>query len=100
VAVSWIGPQNQVGYGFPIARQNRQEDEDSAGHASRFSILLRLKVSQGRVSKSSLKTGGGTMQMVHMESLQRSCGDEAEDEWSMRWAASDSYIPTLPFLLY
>jgi hypothetical protein len=50
------------------------------GHVSRSSILLRLEASQARVSQSSLKTGGGAMQMVHVASLQRSCGDEAKDE--------------------
>jgi hypothetical protein len=44
-----------------------------------FPNLLRLEVSQTRVSQSSLKTGGGMMQMVHVASSLRSCGDEAED---------------------
>jgi hypothetical protein len=43
-----------------VAPQN-QWSEDSAGHVSRSSVLLRLKVSHVRVSQSGLKTGGGAM---------------------------------------
>jgi hypothetical protein len=50
VTVSWFGPQNQVGYALSVAPQNRQEDEDGAGHASRSSGLLRLEVSRARIS--------------------------------------------------
>jgi hypothetical protein len=77
--VSWFGPQNHVGYALSVAPQNRWEDEDGAGHALRYSVLLRLEVSQARVSQSCLKTGGGATQMVHVVSLRRSCGDEVED---------------------
>jgi hypothetical protein len=38
--------------------QNRQEN-DNVRHASRYSGLLRLKVSQTRIFQSDLKTGGG-----------------------------------------
>jgi hypothetical protein len=62
------------------APQNRWENEDGTGHASRSSGLLRLKVSQARVSQSSIKTSGGAARMVHVASSQRSCRDEAEDE--------------------
>jgi hypothetical protein len=79
--VSWFGPQNQVGYGLSVVPQNRQEDEDGAGHASRSSGLLRLEASLARVSQFSLKTGGGMAQMVYVASSQRSHGDEAEDGW-------------------
>jgi hypothetical protein len=58
VTVSWFGSQNQVGFGFSVAPQNRWR-EVSAGHASRSSGLLRMEVSLVRVSQSSLKTGGG-----------------------------------------
>jgi hypothetical protein len=78
--VSWFVPQNQVCYGLLVVPQNRREDEDDAGHASRSSGLLHLEVSQARVSQSSLKTGGGAMWMVHVVSSHRSYGDEAEDE--------------------
>jgi hypothetical protein len=77
--VSWFGPQNQVGYGLSVVSQNQREDEDSAGHASRSSGLLRLEASRTRVSQSSLKTDGGTTQMVHVVSSQRSRGYEVED---------------------
>jgi hypothetical protein len=50
VRVSRFGPQNQVGYGLSVASQNRREDEDGAGHASRSSDLLHMEVSQARVS--------------------------------------------------
>jgi hypothetical protein len=79
VTVSWFGPQNQVGYDLSVASQNRQDDEDGVGHASRSSGLLHLEVSLTRDSRSSLKTGGDTAWMVHMASLRRSRGDEAED---------------------
>jgi hypothetical protein len=47
-----------VGFGLSVAPQNRQR-EVGAGHASRFSGLLRVKVSLARVFQSGLKTGGG-----------------------------------------
>jgi hypothetical protein len=68
-----------VGYGLSVAQQNRWEDEDSAGHASRSSGLLHLEASWVRVSQSSLNTGGGVTQMVHVASSQRSHGVEAEN---------------------
>jgi hypothetical protein len=77
--VSWFGPQNQVGYGLSVVSQNQREDEDGAGHASRSSGLLRLEASRTRVSQSSFKTDGGTTQMVHVVSSQRSRGYEVED---------------------
>jgi hypothetical protein len=68
-----------VGYGLSVVQQNRQEDEDGAGHASRSSGLLRLETSQARVSQSNLKTSRGAAWMVHVESSWMSRGDEAED---------------------
>jgi hypothetical protein len=47
-----------VGFGLSVAPQNRQR-EVGAGHASRFSGLLRVKVSLARVFQSGLKTGEG-----------------------------------------
>jgi hypothetical protein len=44
-----------------IALQNRQEDEDGAGHMLRSSGLLCVEASRARVSQSGLKTDGGTM---------------------------------------
>jgi hypothetical protein len=41
--------------------------------------LLRLEASRARVSQSNLKTGGGTVWMVHVASSRRSCEDEAKD---------------------
>jgi hypothetical protein len=48
-----------VGYGLSVVPQNRHDDEDGAGHASRFSGLLRMEASQARVSQSGLKYDGG-----------------------------------------
>jgi hypothetical protein len=79
--VSWFGLQNQVGYGLSVAPENRWEDENNAGHASRSCVLLHLEASQARVSQSSLKTGEGVAWMVHVASSRRSCGDEAKDGW-------------------
>jgi hypothetical protein len=58
--VSWFGAQNQAGFGFSVAPQNRRR-EVSAGYASRSSSLLDVEASLARVSQSGLKTGGGTM---------------------------------------
>jgi hypothetical protein len=58
--VSLFGPQNQAGFSLLVAPQNRWR-EVSAGHTSKSSRLLRLEVSQVRVSQSGLKTGGGAM---------------------------------------
>jgi hypothetical protein len=96
VTISWFEPQNQVGYGLLVAPQNRHKDEDDAGHVSRSSGLLRLEASRASVSQSSLKIGGGTTQMVHVASSQRSRRDEDEDGR----VASDSSTPTLLFSLY
>jgi hypothetical protein len=68
-----------VGYGSSVAPQNRQKDEDGAGHASRSSGLLHLEASRARVSQSGLKIGRGVTRMVHMASSWRSRGDEAKD---------------------
>jgi hypothetical protein len=79
VTVSWLRPQNHACYGLSVAPQNRWENEDSTGHASRSNGLLRLEASRPSVSESGLKTGGGAAHMVYMTSSQRSRGDEAED---------------------
>jgi hypothetical protein len=42
---SCFWPQNQTGYGLSVVPQNRQEDEDDVGHASRPNGLLRVEVS-------------------------------------------------------
>jgi hypothetical protein len=64
--ISLLAPQNQTGYDLSVAPQNRREDEDGMGHASRSSGVLGLEVSRARYSQSSLKTGGGVGQMVHV----------------------------------
>jgi hypothetical protein len=79
VTVSWFVPQNQVGYGLSVVPQNQQEHKDGVEHMSRSSGLLHLKASRARVSQFGLKTGGGTMWMVHMASSRRSRGVEVED---------------------
>jgi uncharacterized protein YktB (UPF0637 family) len=61
--------------------QNRWENEDSVGHASRSSGLLHLEASRARVFQSSLKTDEGVTWMVHVASSRRSRGDKAEDRW-------------------
>jgi hypothetical protein len=77
--VSWFGPRNQAGYDLSVAPQNRSKDEDSVGHTSRSSSLLRQKASRARVFQSSLKTGGGVAWMVHMASSRRLHQVEAKD---------------------
>jgi hypothetical protein len=79
--VSWFGAQNHVSYGLLIVPQNRQEDEDGVGHASRSSGLLRLEASWARIFQSDLETGGGTVQIVHVASSWRLRRVEAEDGW-------------------
>jgi hypothetical protein len=56
--VSWVGPQNQAGFGLSVAPQNRR-NEVGVRHASRSSSLLGMEASPDRVSQSGLKTGGG-----------------------------------------
>jgi hypothetical protein len=58
-------------YGLSVVPQNRREDEDGEGHASRSSGLLRVEASRARVSQSGVKAGGGTARMVHVASLWR-----------------------------
>jgi hypothetical protein len=70
VMVSWFMPQNQANFDLSVVPQNRWR-EDSVGHASRSDGLLRLEASRGRISRSSLKTGGGAT----------AGGVEAEDGW-------------------
>jgi hypothetical protein len=38
--ISWFGPQDQLGYNLLVVPQNRWEDEDNIGYASRSSGLL------------------------------------------------------------
>jgi hypothetical protein len=47
LVISWFEPQNQVDYNLSVAPQNRWEDEDDVGHASRSSGLLHLEASRG-----------------------------------------------------
>jgi hypothetical protein len=56
--VSWFGLQNQAGFDLSVAPQN-QRREVGAGHASRYSVLLRVEASLAKVSQSNLKTGRG-----------------------------------------
>jgi hypothetical protein len=69
--VSWFGPQNQAGYDLSVVPQNRWEDEDDVGHASRSSGLLHVEASRATVSQSDLKTDGGVVRMVHVASSRR-----------------------------
>jgi hypothetical protein len=64
-------PQNQAGYSLSVAPQNRREDEDGVGHASRSSGLFHMKASQARVSQFGLKNGVGAARMVYMTSSWR-----------------------------
>jgi hypothetical protein len=89
-----------VGYGLSVAPQNRWEDEDGAGHTSRSIGLLHIEASQARVSQSSLKTGGGTTQMVDVASSQRSRGDEAEDGWVDAMGCIRLFYLNFAILLY
>jgi hypothetical protein len=43
--VYWFVRQNQVGYGWSVAPQNRWEDADGTRHALRSSCLVHLEVS-------------------------------------------------------
>jgi hypothetical protein len=81
VTVSWFGPQNQAGYGLSVAPQNRWEDEDDVGHASRSSGLFHVEACRARVSKSVLKTGEGVVWMVYVASSCRFRQVEAEVGW-------------------
>jgi hypothetical protein len=86
-----------VGYGLSIVPQNQREDEYEVGHMLRSSALLHVE----RVGLGfGLKTGGGMVQIVHMASLRRSRGDEAEDGWVDATGCIRLFYPTLPFLLY
>jgi hypothetical protein len=64
-------PQNQATYGLSVASQNQRENQDDVGHALRSSRLLCMEASRARVSQSSLKTGEGVTQMVHVASSWR-----------------------------
>jgi hypothetical protein len=68
-----------VSYGLSVAPQNQREDEDCAGHVSRYSGLFRMEVSWARVFQSGLKTGGDTTRMMHVASLRSSHENEVED---------------------
>jgi hypothetical protein len=59
--------------------QNGWEDEDGVGHVSRSSGLLHLKTSRARVFQSGLKTGAGTVWVVHVASSWRLYQSEAKD---------------------
>jgi hypothetical protein len=50
-----------VGYDLSVAPQNRRDDEDDVGYASRSSGLFHVEASQARFFQSNLKTGGDTL---------------------------------------
>jgi hypothetical protein len=77
--VSWFRSQNQAGYDLSIVPQNRWDDEDGAWHVSRSSDLLYVEESQTMVFQSSLKTGEGVAQMVHVTSSQMLYRDQVKD---------------------
>jgi hypothetical protein len=79
VTVYWFGPQNQAGYALSVAPQNRWEDEDGAGHASRSSGLLRVKASRARVSQFASKPAEARRQVVHVALSWRLRRIEVED---------------------
>jgi hypothetical protein len=79
VTVYWFGPQNQAGYALSVAPQNRWEDEDGAGHASRSSGLLCVKASRTRVSQFASKLAEARRQVVHVTLSWRLRRIEVED---------------------
>jgi hypothetical protein len=89
-----------VGYGLSVAPQNRREDEDGTGHASRSSGLIHLKASQARVSQSSLKTGGGTARWCMWHYHRGHVEMKSKTDGLMLRATSNSSTPTLLFSLY
>jgi hypothetical protein len=60
----WISKLS--GLRFVSCATKSMEDENGAGHTLRFSGLLCVEASQGRVSQSSIKTGGCTTAVVHV----------------------------------
>jgi hypothetical protein len=68
-----------VGYSLSVVPQNRRDNEDGIGYASRSSDLLCLEASRASFSQAGLKTGEGAAWMVHMASSWRSRGDETEN---------------------
>jgi hypothetical protein len=58
MTVSWLGTQNQEGFGLLVTPQNRRR-EVSAGHALRSGGLLHMEACLVRAFQSGLKTGGG-----------------------------------------
>jgi hypothetical protein len=93
-------PQNQVDFDLWVVPQNRSEDEDGIGYASRSSGLFQLEASRARVSQFGLKTGRGIAWMVHVTSSRRLRGDEVEDEWVDAMGYILLFYPTLLFSLY
>jgi hypothetical protein len=98
--VSLFRPQNHVGYDLSVAPQNRWEDEDGVGHASRSSGLLHWK--QVGLGFSNL-----TSRLVEAQHRwctwhhRRGCVElKLKTDGSMRQVTSDPSMQTLPFLLY
>jgi hypothetical protein len=91
VTVSLFGSENQVGFGLLVAPQNRWR-EVSAGHASRFSSLLRMETSLAKVSQSGLKNRGTMMGGA--------CDTITKTGESMRQTASDPATLPLLFSMY
>jgi hypothetical protein len=79
--LSWFGSQNQAGYGLSVAPQNRQEDEDGTGQASRSSGLLHVKVSRARIFQFASKLVEAQRQVVHVAPSRRLRRDQVEDGW-------------------
>jgi hypothetical protein len=89
-----------VGYGLLVVPQNKEEDEDDAGHASRSSGLLQVEASQAKVSESGLKTSGGVARMVLVALLRWLHRVEAEDGRVDAMDRVGPFYPTLSFSLY
>jgi hypothetical protein len=68
-----------VGHGLSVVPQNRQEDEDGAGHVWRSNDLLHVKASQGRVFEFVSRLSEVRQWVVRVAPKQRSHEDEVED---------------------
>jgi hypothetical protein len=97
--VSLFGTQNQAGFGLSLVPQNRRR-EVGTRHASRSSGLLRVEASRARIFNLASRLAEARRRMLHVHHHRSCIGVKLKTDRSMRRAASNPAILTLPFSFY
>jgi hypothetical protein len=100
VMVSWFGPQNQEGYGFSVAPQNRGEDDSARGTRQDMAACFAWKqVTLGFFSLAS-RLVEARRWVVHVTSLWKLHRVKAEDEQVDATGCVGPFYPKIIVLVY